>query len=158
MNTLHLRWLVALAAVSATIGTSCTSNGVPPTTEQDSPTTKQAAAEQTSADDQAPPDSSFDQREEIWMACFINGGKIGYTHLIMEPSAEDGRPCLRFNYDDELKLRRFGTDTVVRTRLTSLETRDGQLLSFRSDMQAGPRAMTTEGRREDSQLKLRTSN
>ena len=63
-----------------------------------------------------------------------------------------------FNYDDELKLRRFGTDTVVRTRLTSLETRDGELLSFRSEMQAGPGAMVSEGRREGDQLKLRTSN
>jgi hypothetical protein len=55
-------------------------------------------------------------------------------------------------------LRRFGADTVVRTRLTSLETHDGELLLFRSEMQAGPGAMVSEGRREGDQLKLRTSN
>ena len=92
------------------------------------------------------------------MACSINGSRIGYTHLVMEPAEEDGQPVLRFHYDDQLKLRRFGADTVVSTRLTSLETREGGLLSFRSEMQTGPGAMVSEGRREGDQLKLRTSN
>ncbi len=117
---------------------------------------------QPAVDPQAPPPGSptanADPREETWMACSINGSRIGYTHLVMEPAPDDGQPVLRFEYDDELKLRRFGADTVVRTRLSSLETRDGELLSFRSEMQAGPGAMVSEGRREGDQLKLRTSN
>jgi hypothetical protein len=76
----------------------------------------------------------------------------------MEPAPEADPPAFRFHSDSEWKVRRFGADTVVRTRLTSLETRDGGLLSFRSEMQTGQGAMVSEGRREGDQLKLRTSN
>ncbi len=96
-----------------------------------------------------------DEREEVWMACYINGGKIGYTHLTMEGVTEDGRLGLRWSYEDELKVRRFDAETVVRTRLRSLETRDGQLLSFHSEMNTGPGTVVTEGRCEGGQLTLR---
>ncbi len=85
----------------------------------------------------------------------MNGSRIGFTHLIVEPLIENGRPCFRWTYEDELKLKRFDTETVIRTRLASLETREGELLSFRSEMNTGPGSVTTEGRCEDGELKFR---
>lgn len=166
MNTPEPRWLVALAALSMTAAIACTPRGDLPPTERDSPPGSEAADGSAPADARPAPDSQSNadvadpngQREETWMACYINGSKIGYTHLRMEPAVEEGRACLRFRYDDELKIRRFDTETMIRTRLTSLETGDGQLLSFRSEMQAGPGTMATDGRREGDQLMLRTSN
>lgn len=150
MNNLEPCWLIAAAALWISVGIAC----APTTSAPSSP-----AAQEIS---DHPPDAEAGeapvQREETWMACYINGSKIGYTHLMVEPASEDGHACLRFQYDDELKIRRFDAETVVRTRLTSLETAAGQLLSFRSEMQAGPGVMVTEGRREGGQLQLRTLN
>ncbi len=98
------------------------------------------------------------QRDEIWMACSVNNAKIGYTHLVIEPAVDDGRACLRFQYDDELKLRRFDTETIIRTRLTSLETYHGRLFSFRSEMRAGAGTTIADGRVTEGQLQLRTTN
>lgn len=162
MNTPCLRWLLVLGVLPILAGTACSSKSVSAKAEPDSPEKNAPAASQAAVDPQAspspPPNANPDAREEIWMACSINGSRIGYTHLVSEPAADHGQSALRFRYDDELKVRRFGTDTVVRTRLTSVETRDGELLSFRSEMQAGPSAMVSEGRREDDRLQLRTSN
>jgi len=166
MNAQASRWLAVLAALSIAAGSACTPRGDRPSEDRDSPTANAAADRPAPAAASATPASEptagggdrNSQREETWMACYINGSKIGYTHLVMEPAVEDGRACLRFSYDDELKIRRFDTETVIRTRLTSLETADGQLLSFRSEMQSGPGTMATEGRRQGDQLQLRTSN
>jgi transglutaminase-like putative cysteine protease len=91
------------------------------------------------------------------MSCYINGTKVGYTHTVIEPITEDGSARLRFTYDDELVLKRFNADTTVRTKLTSLETVAGEVLSFRSELKTGPGSIETEGRQADGKLILRTT-
>lgn len=150
MNTLEPRWLSAAAALWIALGIACR--------PQDSPPESPAAPVAPDRSPEAQAGGRHREREEIWMACSINGSKIGYTHLLVEPASEGGQACLRFQYEDELKIRRFDTETVVRTRLTSLETEAGQLLSFRSELQAGPGTTVTEGRREGELLQLRTVN
>lgn len=147
------------AVLLALAGLGCSPATAPPAAvgaadhPTDSPASPAAAAVKPAAE--TPPTPAADQREETWMACYINGAKIGYSHLIMEPVTESGQPCLRWTYEDVLKLRRFDAETLVRTRLTSLETCDGQLLSFRSEMNTGPGTVSTEGRCEKGQLTLR---
>ena len=158
MRTCCWHRLTVAAALLALAGIGC-SPAAPPAAvgaaaqPRDGAASPPAAAVKPAAE--SPPTPAADQREETWMACYINGSKIGYSHLIVEPLTEGGRPCFRWTYEDELKLRRFDADTIVRTRLTSLETRDGQLLSFRSEMNTGPGTITTEGRCEGGQLTLR---
>jgi hypothetical protein len=98
------------------------------------------------------------EREETWMSCEINGTKIGYSHTVVEPVARQGVEYLRFRNQQELKIRRFGTDTVIRTDLTSLETEDGQVVELRSELDAGGEVMATEGRFADGQLQLRNTS
>lgn len=163
MNTPCPHWLIVLGAISVLVGTACSPSGGTATPAADSPdmttTTASPAADDPQAAPDAPPrDASAPQREEIWMACSINGNRMGFTHLIMEPVADQDPPAVRFAYDDEMKLKRFGAETVVRTRLTGFETPAGELLSFRSEMQTGPGATVSEGRVEGGQLQLQTSN
>ncbi len=159
MRRLHLHQLTVTVTFLALAGIGCSPQAAPTAANRAAAGAKEMVANPAAVAGKpaggrvpAPADG---EREEIWMACSINGGKIGYTHLIIEPLTEGGRPCLRWTYEDELKLRRFDAETVVRTRLTSLETRAGELLSFRSEMNTGPGTATTEGRCEGGQLTLR---
>lgn len=163
MNAPCPHWLVVLGAVSVLAGTACSPGGgtaAPAAGSPDSqPTTVNPAAGGPLAAPAAPPrDASAPQRDEIWMACSINGNRMGFTHLILEPAADQDPPAVRFAYDDEMKLKRFGAETIVRTRLTGVETPSGGLLSFRSEMQTGPGATVSEGRVEGGRLQLQTSN
>ena len=159
MKTPNLCWLIALVAPCVVSTVACNTNSAGQVEDERMPAVDQAASSATTGPPMATtgaPDAV--QREEIWMACYIKSSKIGYTHLVIEPDDEDGRACLRFQYEDELRIRRFDTETVVRTRLISRETSEGDLLSFRSEMQPGPGTMTTEGRREGDRLVLRISS
>jgi len=126
--------------------------------DADRPAAEQAGSSPPAAPDASPASVGVPQREETWMACSINGNRMGFTHLVREPVADADPPAVRFAYDDEMKLKRFGAETVVRTKLTGLETPTGELRSFRSEMQTGPGATVSEGRVEGDQLQLRTSN
>ncbi len=96
-----------------------------------------------------------EEREETWMSCEISGTKIGYSHTVVEPVVEQGADRLRFRNQQELRIKRFGTTTVIRTDLTSLETMDGHVVELRSELDAGGGTMTTEGRYDSGQLHLR---
>jgi len=154
-----LHGLTAALALLTLVGAGCSPNAKPADAGRAAAGTRDTAAATAAVAgepaEKLVPTSAGDEREEIWMACYINGAKIGYTHLIVEPVTEESRPCLRWTYEDELKLRRFDAETAVRTRLTSLETRDGELLSFRSEMNTGPGTVVTEGRCGGGQLMLR---
>jgi hypothetical protein len=110
----------------------------------------------SSAPEQAP-DQLGRHREESWMSCFINGTRIGYSHTVIEPVSEAAEDCLRMTNVQKLAIKRFQTETVIETRLTSLETLDGQVLSFNSELKAGGDPMATEGEWDDGQLVMRTT-
>jgi len=148
MSSGYSQRLMAAVVVLTLIASGCSPSATPPT---EAPA---AAVADPTATEPAPIGIGG-QTGEVWMACYINEGRIGYTHLIVEPVNEDGRACLRWTYEDQLTLRRFDAETVVRTRLTSLETREGELLSFRSEMNTGPGTTTTEGRCKDGRLVVR---
>lgn len=159
MKSSHSHGLTAAVVLLMLVGAGCSPSARPTDANRAAAGTRDTAASSAAVAAQpaatAVPAPVGDEREEIWMACHINGAKIGYTHLIVEPVTEAGRPGLRWSYEDELKLRRFDAETVVRTRLTSLESREGELLSFRSEMNTGPGTVVTEGRCEGGQLVLR---
>lgn len=96
--------------------------------------------------------------EEIWMICRSGDAKVGYTHTRVEPLNDEGSERrLRYSYEDRLTMKRFRDTTVVRTKLRSLETSDGRIIEFRSEMNTGPQAIVTEGRYEDGELAIQTN-
>lgn len=92
--------------------------------------------------------------DEQWMACYIQQRQVGYMHLVTEAVMVDGQPRRRYRYQDSLTMQRFDNTTAVSTRLETLETTGGSLLSFRSEVMAGPSAMVTQGEQRDGQMRL----
>jgi hypothetical protein len=110
----------------------------------------------TAASAEAAPESAG--RDESWMACYINGTKIGYSHTVIEPVQDGQQAQIRASNEQELTIRRFQTKTVVRTQLTSWEMSDGQVIAFQSLLDAGGDPLRTEGQYEDGKLVMRTGS
>lgn len=145
------RSLLALAAFSAGCG------GSQSQTSSDTPKSPSGAAVQ--AAEQKPRSANPAQpggTEELWMACFLNNAKVGYMHTKIVPVQDPSGARLQYAYDDELVLRRFNETTKVRTKLSSLETLEGRLIEFRTELQTGPGKVVTEGYCRDNQLVLET--
>jgi len=102
------------------------------------------------------PPQVADLADEVWMVCRSGDAKVGYSHLRVEPVKEHDSKRLRYSYEDRLTMKRFGDTTVVRTKLSSLETIDGCIIEFRSEMETGPQAIVTEGRYDDGELAIQT--
>ena len=90
--------------------------------------------------------------EESWDAIYIEGTKIGYTHTRREPDNRSARPLVRIESQSRLSLERFGQTSVQRMRSESLETPDGRLVSFQTEVQMGSRPVRTTGRIDGDQL------
>jgi len=90
--------------------------------------------------------------EESWDAIYIEGTKIGYTHTRREPDNSSARPLVRIESQSRLSLERFGQTSVQRMRSESLETPDGRLVSFQTEVQMGSRPVRTTGRIDGDQL------
>ena len=143
-------WRLALG-LCLSLGAGCSSS--------DSHPTATAPAAARAAEPAAPQDTPTTQHaaEELWLACYVNGAKVGYIHTTIEPLETAGRQQIRYSSDDQLTVRRFGNKTEVRTKLVSLETREGQVLEFRSEIQMGPGVVVTEGRYHAGQLLIETT-
>lgn len=102
-----------------------------------------------------PTNGTDDTAEETWMACFIKGSKIGYMHSIAR--FDEQTELWHFEYDDMLTLKRFGDVAVMRTRLSSVETAEGGLVKFTSEVNAGTAPTVTKGRVQDGKLVLQTT-
>lgn len=95
--------------------------------------------------------------EEIWMVCRSGDSKVGYTYTRVEPIDHGNERQMRYSYEDRLTMKRFRDTTVVQTKLNSLETIDGRIIEFRTEMKTGPEAIVTEGRYADGELTLQTT-
>ena len=101
--------------------------------------------------------SNADEAEEIWMVCQSGDSKVGYTYTRVEPIDDGNEQRTRYSYEDRLTMKRFRDTTVVQTKLNSLETSDGRIIEFRTEMKTGPTAIVTEGRYTDGELALQTT-
>jgi len=149
--TKKLRWLLFAAPV-ALFSPACSSSIHP----ADADGSTVAATTHDQPERLTETDSSDnrekDAPEEIWMVYHAAGAKVGYSHTRVEPVTENGEKRLRYSFNDQLTMKRFGDTTVVRTKLTSLETTDGRIVDFRSEVMIGPGPAVTEGRYADGKL------
>ena len=74
---------------------------------------------------------------ETWSLVLIDGSKIGHSHLRESDFREKGRDLLKREHVHELTLLRSGTAAQQRTKLTSMETPEGQLVRCQSEMVDG---------------------
>ncbi|MEZ6119690.1 MAG: transglutaminase-like domain-containing protein [Pirellulaceae bacterium] len=96
--------------------------------------------------------TSIDQWEQIRMF----GQSAGYSHYTCTMIRDDRFPqhnqVVQYSRNIVLSLRRFGQSTDQQIRYTSWETRDGQLLAVRSEMQTGSQNLINDGVIADGQL------
>ncbi len=148
--------LVGIAMLGATACSPTVNGTADQRAEQNQAVGKSATASEVAPQQEAPPPLG-QEREESWMSCYIRGTKIGYSHTVIEPAVDAGAKRLRLTNEQNLTIKRFQTETVIETDLTSLETLDGQVLSFRTEMNAGGDPMATDGKYEDGKLVLHTT-
>jgi len=84
--------------------------------------------------------------DETWDIYFIQGSRAGHGQTTISHATESGRQIVRIEGLTHLAIRRFGEVTEQDLRFTSVETPDGELIGFDTEMQMGPAPMQTVGR------------
>ena len=80
------------------------------------------------------------EQEETWEAFYLQGTKIGYGQTTVRSIDRGGRPLVEMKSLNHLSISRFGQQTEQDVTMSTLETPQGELLEFATDMSAGPRA------------------
>jgi len=117
------------------------------------PTNRGTPAGQTAAGPQA---DAAAQRE-IWETTYILGSRVGYTQTTVTEVTHAGRKAVRIEAVDHLDVKRSGERIQPGSRVASLQTPEGRLLLFESEMQPGPAPMRTVGRVVGDRLEMETS-
>jgi hypothetical protein len=97
----------------------------------------------------ASPAANDSVRQDLWDVLFFQGGRVGYTHTVVEPTLANGRKLLRINSTSKLSLKRFGQVTEQNFEMESLESPEGQLVEFKTVTAMGPTPMLTTGKLDD---------
>ena len=96
--------------------------------------------------------------DESWQVIEMGGARVGYGHIASyHRTAADGTEIVVTDMLNYMRLSRFGQQLEMTVRQHTEETADGQLLSFRFQMDNPPiSSMKTVGTIEGDQLTLQT--
>ena len=94
-------------------------------------------------------------REE-WHALYIKGQWAGYVHEVERSETEGSQPVVIVEMDSRTAMKRNGEETEVTMKVSSVETGDGRLISFRDETLIGASPTITHGRVEGGKLLLTT--
>jgi len=93
---------------------------------------------------------------ESWDVYLLQGTRVGYGHTTVR-DVGSGRVVLGTTSDSHLALRR-GTETSRQDiRVASLETPDGKLLRFETEISMGPKPIRATGQVHGNRLDIETS-
>ncbi|MGD0654321.1 MAG: transglutaminase-like domain-containing protein [Thermoguttaceae bacterium] len=95
---------------------------------------------------------------EVWDLCYIQGVRVGYVQNAYYRTSQSGKPALRIEGDTHIAITRNGQETKQQFRSTSIETPEGRLLSFKSEMQMSTELLTITGRVAGNRLQIETSS
>jgi transglutaminase-like putative cysteine protease len=82
---------------------------------------------------------------EDWELCFVQGIRVGYVQTAYYRTSEASKPALRIEGDMHIALNRNGEEIKQQFRSTSIETPEGRLLRFKSEMQMGTAPLVITG-------------
>jgi len=105
----------------------------------------------------AEPQADAAAQREIWEITYILGSRVGYTQTTVTQVTHAGRKAVRIEAVDHLDVKRSGERIQPGSRVASLQTPEGRLLLFESEMQPGPAPMRTVGRVVGDRLEMETS-
>lgn len=94
------------------------------------------------------------QDGEFWEIAFLQGTRIGYGRMTIEHATEADRNVVRFEKTDHLTFKRAGQVTRQEMRTQSVETPQGRLISFESDVRIGPSPLHISGQVQGDKLDL----
>lgn len=126
-------------------------------------TTEQTLAEATAtqAESQAvvaDPDEPQEQIvEEIWESIFLRGAKVGYAHSTVKQAGAGDDAQRLFEQEMNTELRRAGDAVDLEIKLASVETLDGELISFTGSVLLGPTPQVFVGTVDGDELRLETT-
>jgi len=77
---------------------------------------------------------------EVWEVFSIDGVRVGYGKTAISHPKRDGRALMRIEGLNHLVVKRFGQPAEQDIRFTSLETNEGELIEFDSELAMGQHA------------------
>lgn len=94
-------------------------------------------------------------REE-WHVVYVKGKWAGYVHEVERSGVEDSQPVVIIEMDSRTSMKRNDEDSEVTMKVSSVETADGRLISYRDESLIGASPTITTGRVEGRKLVLTT--
>src|SRR5262245_13863905 len=70
------------------------------------------------------------QSEDSWQVHYMQGAKIGFSHLTITPVRENDRDLVRIAQEVQISVQRFGASANQTVNITSLETPTGEIVRF----------------------------
>lgn len=99
----------------------------------------------------------FTQSWETWQAYYIGGRHVGYSHVNVAPQSDSSDSLVSVKIEDQLAIRRGPSTVIQRLDQTSLETREGELVSFEAELRVGPALTHYSGAVEGGKLTVVTT-
>ncbi len=94
--------------------------------------------------------------EEIWDAFYLQNSKVGYGQTTTRRISRSGKEFVEMDSFNHLALTRFGQRSEQDLKMTTLETPEGELLEFKTEVSFGPTPLVVTGHVEGQQLVLET--
>ncbi len=103
---------------------------------------------------------SLQPQDDTWDVYFMQGKRIGYAHTqsAVQHNSKSGRELLRIERLDHLAVKREGQTTEQDIRTISIESPQGRLIRFESEMRMGRSPLLTIGRVQGDELVLETTS
>ncbi len=145
------RWLLLMLAMVAWAGCS---PGEPPHPAATTNSSNSSAA-RSEPDHLHPPKGS----KEKWFAWFVEGAKAGHIHSAISRSVEHDQPIVRIDEEAFNSLSRNGQPSETRITSSSVETPEGRLLRFKTEIHFGAdaNAIVTSGELQGAEMQLKTT-
>lgn len=170
---LDVCWLLVVTVLSGMAvwaGCSAAESASPPIGTPTKPASSSAASGQLAATEKpavAKPSSlrakvgserALRPLPDAWFAIFVKGTKIGYEKVVTTSLIEHGQSLRQVTDEVHLSVSRNGQPSEQRVVSTDIETPAGQLLRFRSEMDAGSQPVVTTGEVRDGDMCLTTTS
>jgi hypothetical protein len=153
---------ILLAGVSVTMSIGCRpASDAPATTSQGQ---SQTAKPQAAATAPTPPTNSTANGEaevlsETWDAVLLDGKPTGWVRTTRSLRRDTPTPTIHNVSETTLKIRRFGNDVVeMKIFAESLQSEDGQVVSFSLRQESGGQPIVVQGRVEGGQARITTQS
>ena len=135
-NPATFRWLLASAVILSTLAICPTSLAAPT--------------------DKSPANATIKERES-WDILLMQGKRLGYVHTTVKFTTEAGRTVVQTEAVARMSLRR-GDDTAQQLmRVMSVETPEGHLIRYESEMGLGPTPIRAKGQVKNDRLEIETT-